>query len=577
MIGYIALCKKNGTVNRVIRSVPVGLINEGKNIRELFTDPFELDHILTQDLACPSSLRLRMKLEGDPLVYVTLKAYGDQLLLLVFGLDEPYQFSQLIEMTLSALEVPEVMGQDPYGAGYYEIQKLNSQLINYQRTMAKTNVRLQTLLKEMQTARSAIEILERDPLTGLFTEKVFYDRAANVLEKSADEAFDIAAVDIEQFKIVNDTFGAVAGDRLLMDLAMCLMNLPVDPPPLYTRARADTFFILLHRQKTLYDILDEHVSLFLERYPLPMRLQIRIGIYHIEDRALEVARMCDRALLAADSIKGSYGRRIAQYNHTMHEKLMLEQKIVNTMVESLQREDFQVYLQPKAEINTGRLIGAEALVRWKHPEFGMISPGDFIPVFEKNGFIYSLDLFVWRTACRMLRDWKKANRSIPISVNVSRTDLYHKDLPETLSGMCRDYDLAPDELHLEITESSYVRDSVQLLTVIRRLRQAGFIIEMDDFGSGYSSLNTLSDLPIDIIKLDMIFLRQSENNLRRQKVMQLIIDLARELDLPVIAEGVETEEQAMLLKAMGCPYAQGYLYGRPMPETEFFKYQPPRK
>ena len=242
------------------------------------------------------------------------------------------------------------------------------------------------------------------------------------------------------------------------------------------------------------------------------------------------------------------------------------------MESSLERGDFAVYLQPKVEVDTGRLIGAEALVRWEHPEFGMISPGDFVPVFERNGFIYHLDLFVWRKVCRMLREWKEMGTdAVPISVNVSRIDLYHEDLLESLLGMVLENGLDPEELHLEITESAYVKDSVQLVSVIRRLKQAGFVIEMDDFGSGYSSLNTLSELPIDTLKLDLNFLRQAEHQPRRQKVMRLVIDLARELRLQVVAEGVETEAQAALLKALGCRYAQGYLFGRPMPGERFFR------
>ncbi len=200
----------------------------------------------------------------------------------------------------------------------------------------------------------------------------------------------------------------------------------------------------------------------------------------------------------------------------------------------------------------------------------MITPGEFIPVFEKNGFIYSMDLFLWKKTCQMLQEWQASGwGNLPISVNVSRTDLYHEDLPKTLSELVSRYGRRPEDLHLEITESAYVKDSSQMLSVICRLKQAGFVIEMDDFGSGYSSLNMLSELPIDVMKLDLNFLKQGEDTGRRQKVMQLMVHLAKELQLQVIAEGVETQEQALLLKTMGCRYAQGYLYGRPMPEEEF--------
>lgn len=571
MIGYIALCSRQGIVKRVIRSVPLGMMNVGQDIRSFFFDGEKLDELLQQDLEYGASIRLQMKIEENPFVYITAKSIEKWLLFCVYDIEEPSQLSQLMEMSLVAvLNIPELFNCEEYGSGYYEIQKQNSRLINYQRTLAKTNAWLQKLLDEAREAKSMIEVLERDALTGLYTEKVFYDKADLILREHPDLEFDIMAVDIEQFKIVNDVFGTETGDRLLIDLSASFPSVQTDELTLMTRARADTFFILLPRGKAVFDTVDKNLRYFQENYPLPMRLQIKVGIYQIQERDLAVARMCDRALLAASSIKGNYSRRIAPYNHQMHEKLILEQKIINTMVEALQREEFAVYLQPKVEVETERVIGAEALVRWNHPEFGVVSPADFIPIFEKNGFIYTMDLFVWEKACGMLREWKRKGISgVPISVNMSRTDFYYEDIPETLLRLIQTYDLEPEDLHLEITESAYARDSAQMLKVIKRLKKAGFVIEMDDFGSGYSSLNTLSELPIDVLKLDMIFLRQTENETRGQTVLKLVIKLAKELELQVIAEGVETKEQALGLKSMGCGYAQGYLYGRPVPEQEF--------
>ena len=572
---YIALCDRRGVVQRVLHSFPIGIVNEGQNIRQLFEESTELDDVLREEMEGCLSLRLKMRTQGSPCVCVTIAVINTQLLILAYGLEDTVQFSQLVEMALAAaLDVQKGSISEEYGAGYYEIQKLNSQLINYQRTLAKANVRLQGLLEEARQAKCTIEVLERDALTGLYTEKAFYERAAAILKSHPEQDFAIVAVDIEQFKIVNDTFGTEAGDRLLLDLSVSLMGvLASGGVTLLTRARADTFFALLPQCAELYADLDQGLTYFQEHYPLPMRLQIKAGIYPVIERGLAVARMCDRALLAASSIKGNYGRGIAQYDKQMHEKMLLEQKIVNSMVESLEQEDFLVYLQPKVEVETGRIVGAEALIRWNHPEFGMIPPGDFIPVFERNGFIYAVDVFVWEKVCAMQSAWHASGRDgMPISVNVSRADLYHEDLPETLTRLIQKYGLTPEQVPLEITESAYVKDAAQLLNVIKRLKQAGFIIEMDDFGSGYSALNTLYELPIDVMKLDLRFLNHAENEVRSQSVMQLVIDLAKALDLAVIAEGVETEGQALLLKNMDCTCAQGYLYGRPMPEKDFLQY-----
>lgn len=577
MIGLIALCNKQGMVNKVIQNIPSDLINEGQNIRHLFEDEEYLDSLLQSASDHRPPPCLRMKTAGNPMVNAMVKPINNQLLFLAYGIEELSNLPQLVEMTLAVLNAPEELGYKPSISGYYEIQKLNNQLVNYQRVLDKTNVRLQSLLQETQEAQCTISVLERDALTALYTERVFYTRAAATLEKHTDTEFDIIAVDIEQFKVINDTFGSEKGDRLLMDLATCLLNIQAGDLFLLTRARADTFFALMPQTKASHNALDRSISFFLETYPLPMHFQIKIGVYKIDNRKLEIARMCDRALMAANSIKGNYNCRVAFFNDDMHERLILEQKISNTMMDSLQREEFHVYLQPKVEVRTGKVIGAEALVRWFHHELGMISPGVFIPVFEKNGFIHDLNSYVWEKTCTMLRNWKSANRrAVPLSVNVSRMDFYYEDLPETLIGLMNRYHLEPKELHLEITESAYVKDSAQLINILTRLRQIGFIIEMDDFGSGYSSLNTLSELPIDVLKLDLKFLIQDENADRRNKIMQLVINLAKELQLQVIAEGVETEEQSSLLRAMRCKYAQGYLYGRPMPEDEFLNYLPDR-
>lgn len=571
MIAFIALCDRQGIVNRLIKDTAEGQIAERQNIRHLFQDEEKLENLLKQAPDHGRSIRLRMKRDGNAAeVNVTVKPIDDLLLFMAYDIAEAAELPQLIEISLSVLDTQEMFSTGYYGSGYYEIQKLNNQMVNYQRTLDKTNRRLQNLLQETQEAKFAIEVLERDTITTLYTEKAFCDRAISIILKNDHTEFDIIAADIVHFKVVNDIFGSEKGDRLLMDLATCLLGIQTGDKFLFSRARADTFFILLPRQESNYTTLKQSIDSFLENYLLPMRLQIKFGIYKIDNKNMEVSRMCDRALMAIKSIKGDYNKKFAFYSDSMHEQLMKEQKISNTMEDSLQRELFRVYLQPKVNIFTGGIIGAEALVRWFHPEMGMIPPRDFIPLFEKNGFIHSLNFYVWEKTCEMMRNWKLTNkRAIPISVNVSRADLYYENLPEIFTDLVEKYQLKPEELHLEITESAYVDDSKQIVNVIKRLRNKGFIIAMDDFGSGYSSLNALSELPIDIVKMDLEFLAQGENMDRKQKIIRLVIELAKELQLQVLAEGVETERQALLLKSMGCQHAQGYLYGPPMPENDF--------
>ena len=572
MIGYLALCDLHWKITKVIRSIPVSLAEPGQDAREIFADREVLDRLLEQDTEQMVSTRRQLRGKEHLSVFVTVKPVREQVLLSVYDMENADWLPRMAELQLSALDELASLGTGPYGESYFEIQKVNNRLINSQRALAKANVLLKETLEEMRRAENTIEILKRDPVTNLLTEKIFYERAQVMLEENPGQAFDIIAVDIERFKIINDAFGTAAGNQLLSDLSVCLLDIRVDEKSLFARIRADLFAVLVPREEGVYGRLEHSLNCFLKNYPLPMRLTVKIGVYQIEERDIPVERMCDRAFIAAGSIKGMYAKKIVFYNNAMREKMLFEQKILDTMVEALEQGQFQIHLQPKVRVNTEEVVGAEALVRWEHPELGLLSPADFLPVFERNGFIYSLDLYVWHKVCSAMQRWRQmGGADIPVAVNVSRMDIYHGDLPSLFTELVKDYGLEPKNLHLEITESAYISDSRQLLLVVEQLRKTGFVVEMDDFGSGYSSLNMLSELPVDVLKLDLKFLRTGTDAGRRHRIMQAVIDLAHTLHLLVIAEGVETKEESLLLEEMGCQYAQGYYYGRPVPENEFEK------
>ena len=572
MIGYLALCDLHWKITKVIRSIPVSLAEPGQDAREIFADREVLDRLLEQDTEQMVSARRQLRGKEHLSVFVTVKPVREQVLLSVYDMENADWLPRMAELQLSALDELASLGTGPYGESYFEIQKVNNRLINSQRALAKANVLLKETLDEMRRAENTIEILKRDPVTNLLTEKIFYERAQVMLEENPGQAFDIIAVDIERFKIINDAFGTAAGNQLLSDLSVCLLDIRVDEKSLFARIRADLFAVLVPREEGVYGRLEHSLNCFLKNYPLPMRLTVKIGVYQIEERDIPVERMCDRAFIAAGSIKGMYAEKIVFYNNAMREKMLFEQKILDTMVEALEQGQFQIHLQPKVRVNTEEVVGAEALVRWEHPELGLLSPADFLPVFERNGFIYSLDLYVWHKVCSAMQRWRQmGGADIPVAVNVSRMDIYHGDLPSLFTELVKDYGLEPKNLHLEITESAYISDSRQLLLVVEQLRKTGFVVEMDDFGSGYSSLNMLSELPVDVLKLDLKFLRTGTDAGRRHRIMQAVIDLAHTLHLLVIAEGVETKEESLLLEEMGCQYAQGYYYGRPVPENEFEK------
>lgn len=299
-------------------------------------------------------------------------------------------------------------------------------------------------------------------------------------------------------------------------------------------------------------------------------LSVKWGIYEITDRTVPVEKMCDRALLAAENIKGQYNIPSAVYDDNLRNKLLREKAITDAMEKALENGEFLVYYQPKYSLNDDRMSGAEALVRWVHPERGFMNPGEFIPLFEKNGFIPRLDKYIWEQVCIKLREWKeKGYGLLPVSVNISRADVYHLDLADTLLTITQKYGVNPELLHLEITESAYADNPNQIIATVDNLRKLGFIVEMDDFGSGYSSLNMLNQMKIDVLKLDMEFMRNEMTKPSNQSILRFVVSMAHWMNLSVVAEGVESKAQVDRLREIGCDYVQGYYFAKPMPVNEF--------
>lgn len=429
--------------------------------------------------------------------------------------------------------------------------------------------RVENLIKLRETSIYS-DLVSRDYLTGIANKEAFYHEVSTVLENDRDQEYDMLSLDFERFKLVNESYGVEEGNNLLKYTAILLKNMAREHHGKCGRITADIFVLLYPRREGYPQILVQEIQTAVQEYPLDMKLSIKIGIYEITNRQIPVIMMTDRAKLAASSIKGSYDKVYTYYDDSIRENLLSEQRIINDMKTAVEKEQFQVYYQPKYGIHGEGIVGAEALVRWQHPEKGMMSPGVFIPIFEANGFITELDYFVWEKACRMIAERKKQHKKlIPVSVNVSRKDIYKENLPLYLKNLVERYGIEPEYLHLEITESAYTENPEQLIVVIQQLRGMGFVIEMDDFGSAYSSLNMLSELPINILKLDMKFLHNSGDGDKKKSVISFIISLAKWMRLGVVAEGVETREQVDMLESMECDYIQGFYFARPMPYEEF--------
>lgn len=413
-----------------------------------------------------------------------------------------------------------------------------------------------------------INQLQYDRLTGLFCKEFFYQRVREILQLYPERKFNIIASDIENFKLINDIFGVAAGDRLLQGIADQYRQI-VGDRGIYGRLNADQFVCLLEKNGEYTNDMFARTLEKVNALPNAQKVVMKWGVYYIEDRMTPVEQMCDRALLAAHGIKGQYGKHFAAYDDKLRGELLRQQAIIDSMETALSDGQFLIYLQPKYRIRDNKLVGAEALVRWNHPEWGLQFPDEFIPLFEKNGFIAKLDQFIWDKACAILKEWDdRGYLPISISVNVSRADIYNINISEILMGTVRRYGLRPSRLHLEITESAYTEQPCQIIETVRRLRELGFVIEMDDFGSGYSSLNMLNQMPLDILKLDMKFVQGETGKSVGQGILQTIVELARRMRLSVVAEGVETKEQLDRVTETGCDYAQGYYFAKPMPAQD---------
>ena len=423
---------------------------------------------------------------------------------------------------------------------------------------------------ELSENRDLIRWTERDQLTGLYNREYFYRYAEQYDVFHKEENMDALVADVNHFHMINERYGKACGDEVLRRIGGELLRLVRERGGIVCRREADTFQI--------YCPHGEDYTGFAERVAAAAggeakgRIRIRLGVYSGVDKRIPMELRFDRAKMAADTIRNSFTCSVAVYDDTLREKEVFEERLLDDFQEAIDGKQFIVCFQPKYDIRPAVpvLHGAEALVRWKHPRLGMVSPGRFIPLFESNGLIRELDHYVWRETAAQIRKWKdRFGAVVPVSVNVSRIDMLDPDLIGTLKGLITEFGLAYGDLHLEITESAYTQDAQQIIATVRQLRELGFVMEMDDFGSGYSSLNMISSLPIDALKLDMYFIRNAFSETGNTGMLKLIHDISEFLAVPMIAEGVETEEQLRTLKRIGCEIVQGYYFARPMPAEEF--------
>lgn len=421
--------------------------------------------------------------------------------------------------------------------------------------------------------RSMAHSLEHDKLTGLYTVQKFSQRVQGILEENPDTKFTFVRLDIERFKMINNFYGIDAGDRLLVYFAGLIEKYWQSVEnSVFGRIDGDIFGICFESDdKKLNDFII-YMKQELKKYQAAYYLETSMGIYDIQDNNMDVRNILARATLAARQCKGQYMVHEAKYTEELSAKIIKEQNIINEMDHALETEEFVVYFQPKYELDHFKPMGAEALVRWKKADGTIVSPGDFIPVFESNGFIIKLDYYVWDKVCQLIKNnLVHRGDSEVISVNVSRVNLYNPEFLESLVNLVEKYKIPPKYLHLELTESAFSDDARMIQNAVDYLHKAGFTILMDDFGSGYSSLNVLKDIDIDVLKIDMRFLSKGPSEERSEKILEAVIKMAKSLNMQVIAEGVEEEKQVKMLKRLGCDYIQGYYFAKPMPKKDYIK------
>ena len=424
---------------------------------------------------------------------------------------------------------------------------------------------------ELSEGRNIIQATEKDYLTGLYAREFFFEYASRLDVSGQGRRMDALVIDLDRFHVINSLYGRSFGNSVLKTLATTLLPFIEQSNGIASRFENDIFYVLCEHNDS-YDQMAEKICSDLKSLSTSIRFSVRIGVLPDVNRSTSLMQQFETARNACNSIKSDRMRSVAFYSEEMHKRELLEERLLDEMQKALDEHQFVVWFQPKFNVNGDKplLCSSEALVRWKHPELGMVSPGVFIPLFERNALIQKLDQYVWNEAAKQVAKLKaKHGVSVPVSVNVSRIDLFDNDLKQTLVGILQENGLSFNDYLLEITESAYSEDASQLLESIRSLRDVGFRIEMDDFGSGYSSLNSLAEMPVDVIKLDMSFTRRIHENKTMLRVVNLIVEMAKSIGTLVVAEGVETEIQYQLLKQAGCDCVQGYFFSKPLPAADF--------
>lgn len=424
---------------------------------------------------------------------------------------------------------------------------------------------------ELSEKRIIVNAEERDGLTDVYNKHIFIEYVQRIDKYSPNIKKDMMILNITKFHLYNELYGTEAGDHALVYIANILKDIARDNDGIVARIQSDYFALYINHQDDYESLLNHIYSVLKDKYNIS-NLTFRLGIYETNTSNESVDNRIDRAKLVCDEIRTSNNKFFNIYSEDDQNNQLFKERLNHDFRKAIVNKEFKVFFQPKINIEGDKFVlsSAEALVRWIHPELGFISPGMFIPLFEENGNIRVLDRYVWNETAKQIKIWKdKFGVELPVSVNVSRVDMFDSNISNVIFDIVKENNIEAKDLYLEITESAYNNETDQIIGIINDLRDKGFRIEIDDFGSGYSSLNTLATLSFDVLKLDMKFVKDMFKNDKTLKMIGIVSDIAKYLDVKLVAEGVETLDQLNKLKELKYDIIQGYYFSKPVNSEEF--------
>lgn len=542
-------------------------IIDSELVKRLFTE--HLDGMILIDCKTQALLKISDDVTGKLLPLVTFDEipYDKQVDIIIDKKVPPLDHAKVKEQLLFSHVVEELKTKNVYDVDFNMLDQNGRYAFHCLRFEYLDDSRRYVIMVSEDISR--IVTGEVDPLTGGLNTEGFYNKVTKWLKKNPGRKYYVIRYNVDHFKDINGVYGHSVGDKLLRDMAECMRAIDSEDA-ISAHLNADHFVRFCATDVVTVQTCYDNFNRVFKNYNLSIPITLHIGVYNLCEEGEDPYTMSYKALLAMQSIKGDMEKKIAYYEKGMLRQEQERLELLNDVEKAIAENQFEVWFQPQIDYAEKKIIGAEALVRWNHPTKGMLSPAMFVPLLERSNLISKVDRFVFHTTCKYMKKWldRLPNTDVQISINLARQDILIKDFVNTFEGYMQKYDIPRKLLHLEVTETAYIEEFAKLNAEVDKLRALGFLVEIDDFGAGYSSLNTLKDINADKIKLDMKFLSGSGGK-KGRLIVAAVINMAKALNMSVLAEGIETKEQADFLLQCGCTEMQGYYFSKPVPLEEY--------